>query len=175
MSSSGPHAPLSPFARGIVYGMSLAGATLEKIASTVRKTDGSHPTQQSVSSCIALCKENGGVKWDGDAAALNGGGRPRETTAATDREIVKLVCKFRGSAKVTVGFVKKKLVKTRRSSDSLIERRLGDAGLKWLARRRKSLVPKKHKPSRIAWADWVGTNYKTLFLDPGRRPKVSSP
>ena len=42
-------ARLSPFCRGIIYGMHLMDATLEHTASTMLKTDGTHPTQQCVS------------------------------------------------------------------------------------------------------------------------------
>ena len=67
----------TPYGRGIAYGMSLMGASLEHIAKTVEKSDGAHPCQQSIAECIQLCKDNGGVSWDGDAAALGGAGRPR--------------------------------------------------------------------------------------------------
>ena len=60
-----------------------------------------------------------------------------------------------GGAKVTVTFVKRKIVKAMAFSDSLVERRLGDAGLRWLRRRRKSLFPTVHKLPRITFGKWV--------------------
>ena len=36
-----------------------------------------------------------------------------------------------------------------------MEKRLEEAGLAWLRRRRKSLVASVHKPGRLTWADWV--------------------
>ena len=119
---------LSPYARGIAYGMHLAGTHLQTIAATVRKPDGENPTQQGIWHCIQLCEDNGGVDWDGDAKELSGGGRPRETTPAMDRELTKLVFKHRGSAIVTVAFLKKKLRAWRSVNDSTVERRLADAG-----------------------------------------------
>ena len=40
-------------------------------------------------------------------------------------------------------------------SKHTIERRLGEAGLAWLRRRKKALVPTAHKPARLLWAKWV--------------------
>lgn len=39
------NARLSPYTRGIIYGMSLMGAKLAHIASTLRKADGTPPRQ----------------------------------------------------------------------------------------------------------------------------------
>ena len=85
------------------------------------------------------------VKWDGEAGSIANSGRPRISPAALDKSIVRLVFKYRGGVEATVGFVKKKVAKARAFPDSMVERRLGEAGLKWLKRRRKSLVQKKHK------------------------------
>ncbi len=95
------------------------------------------------------------AKWDGDATAVASSGRPRLTTGALDKSIARLVYRHRGSARVTVSFVKKKIVKARAFGDSLIERRLGEAGLRWLRRRRKSLVPAAHRPARITFGTCV--------------------
>ena len=92
-------ARLTPYARGIAYGMSLAGAKLAHIANTVVKTDGAHPCQQSIADCLDLCKANGGVRWNGDVKALSDAGRPRETTPEFDKSLAKLVAKHRGSSK----------------------------------------------------------------------------
>ena len=121
---------LSPYTRGIVYGMHLAGATLADIASTVAKPDGKKVAKQGAGYCIELCERNGGLSWNGclDSAA----GRPRETTAAMDRELTKLVLKHRGTVKVTVESVKQVLPAWRKFGRATIERRLGEAGLAWL-------------------------------------------
>ena len=148
-------APRGPAAR--LYGMHLMGATLSHIASIARKSDGTPPSQQCVSERIGLCERRGGVKWDGDAGALARSGRPRETSEALDKAIVRLVHKHRGSVKVTVGFVKKHILKARGLSDSSVERRLGEAGLKWLRRRRKTLVLAEYKRSRVLFGEWVLT------------------
>ena len=132
---------LTPYARGIAYGMHLAGAGLETIAATVRKPDGGNPTQQGIWHCIQLCEDNGGTHWDGDAKELSGSGRPRETTPAMDRDLAKLVFKHRGSAIVTVAFLKKQLPAWRGVHDSTVARRLGDAGSPWVLGSRRQGLP----------------------------------
>ena len=131
--------------------------TLEDIAKKIQKPDGSKFTQQGARQCIQLCDDNGGLKWHGDVAKMSLCGRPRETTAAMDHALTKLVLKHRGSAIVTVAFLQKMLPEWRGVSDTTVERRLFDAGLAWLRRRRKSLIPAKHKVTRLRWARWVKT------------------
>ncbi len=74
----------------------------------------------------------------------HGGGRPRKGTDSRDGEITKLVTRYRGQAKVTSDFLKKMIPAARALSARTIRRRLADAGLRWLLRRRKSLVPSVH-------------------------------
>ena len=54
-----------------------------------------------------------------------------------------------------VAFVKKHLKEARKLSKTTIKNRLGEAGLAWLRRRRKTLVTEAHKAARLKWADWV--------------------
>ena len=51
------------------------------------------------------------VKWDDDAGSIADSGRPRITPAALDKSMVRLVFKYRGNVKLTVGFVKLKIAK----------------------------------------------------------------
>jgi hypothetical protein len=148
------HARLSPFLKGLIYGMWLAGSTVLEIAEEVEKPDGSTPTVPTIRTAIKTCEENGGVSWDG-GAENHGGGRPRKGTDSLDQEITKLVTRYRGQAKVTSAFLKKMIPAARALSARTIRRRLADAGLRWLLRRRKSLVPSVHKAARIEWAWWV--------------------
>ncbi len=149
------HARLSPYLRGVIYGMHLTGATLPEIEQKVRKPDGSRLSNGGAWGCVKLCEANGGLKWDGDASAIASSGRPRETTKAMDKALLKLVFKHRGRAIVTVAFAQKHLPAWRAVSGSTVERRLGEAGLAYLRRRRKSLVPKQYKLPRKRWAWWV--------------------
>ena len=84
-------ARLNPYARGLIYGMHMAGATLEVISDAVRKPAGSALTQQGAWHRIGLCKANGGARWDGEAQ--NPGRRPRTTTLAMDKALVSLIFK----------------------------------------------------------------------------------
>ena len=68
---------------------------------------------------------------------------------------MKLVFKHRGRTLVTTSYVQKVIKAARKVSRRTITRRLGEAGLAWLRRRRKSLVPEAHKASRLDWAAWV--------------------
>ena len=72
-----------------------------------------------------------------------------------DKALVSLIFKHRGSALVTVAFVKKMLPQCRAVSNTTVERRLGEAGLSYLSRGRKSLVPLQHKAAWLRWARWI--------------------
>ena len=112
---------LNPFLRGVMYGMHLAGMTFREIADEIEKPDGQHPAQQSVSSVVQIAEANGGMAWDGQRAEVPG--RPRVTTDALDRGILKLVYRYRWSSMVTVKFIKKHLPSARTVSDATIARR----------------------------------------------------
>ena len=146
---------LTPYLRGAILAFALAGLTLEDIQSHVTKTDGSKPCLQTISDTIARCKQEGGLQWDGEVVSKGAVGRTRATTSALDKKIVKFVFKHRGRAKVTAAFVQKGLKEARKLNKRTLQRRITDAGLAWLRRRRKSLVPAKHMPARVSWARWV--------------------
>jgi len=148
------HARFTPFLRGVIYGLLLAGWTYSEIADEVEKPDGTHPCQQAVAQVAAQLRACGGFCWDGETGSSEVG-RPRSTTDALDKEIVKLVFKHRGRRLVTIKYVQKMIKAARKYSSRTIGRRLGEAGLAWLRRRRKTLVPAAHKVSRLDWAAWV--------------------
>ena len=156
------HARLTPFLRGAIYGLLLAGWTYIEIAEEIEKPDGTHPSKQAVARVAAQVQALGGVSWDGGSAPSLAG-RPRSTTNALDKQIVKLVFKHRGRAMVTVRFVQKMCKAARKLSSRTVARRLGEAGLAWLRRRRKTLVPAVHKASRLDFADWVLTRTATTL------------
>lgn len=152
-SRTSARAHFSPFLRGVVYGLFLAGYTYQEIADEVTKTDGEHPCQQSVASIIETAQARGGLQWDGEHA--KGAGAPRVTSDDLDKKILRLVFRFRGRTVVTVKFIKKHIPAARKLSDRTVSRRLGEAGLAWLRRRRKTLVSEAHRVLRIEWAQWV--------------------
>ena len=149
------HSRLNAFTRGGIFYLALAGFSMAAIMKMVDKPAGGHPSKGSINDVIATANANGGKRWDGQVEG--GAGRPRSTTPALDKAIVKLVFKFRGRIVVTAKFVRKTIRAARKVSLRTIERRLGDAGLAWLRRRRKSIVPEVHRAARLRWAVWVLT------------------
>ena len=144
----------SPYLCGVVYGLLLAGWTYEQVADHVVKEDGTHPVQQSIASVAQRAADGGGLQWDGKSTST-GVGKPRSTSNALDKAIVKLVFKKRGSTVVTAKYVRKTLKAARKVALRTIQRRINEAGLLWLRRRRKAIVPAQHKVSRMDWAAWV--------------------
>ena len=133
--------------------MFLAGLPYPEIAQKVEKSDGKRPSQQAMCETVKNCEAKGGLRWNGEVSSARG--PPRKTSTALDRRIVKMVFKNRGHAKVTVDFLRKKIPALRKLSKRTVQRRLSEAGLAWLRRRRKSLVPALHKQSRIDFSKWV--------------------
>ena len=146
---------LTPFLRGAVFAFALAGFTLEDIQDKIKKPDGSTPCLSTIASTIDTAKANGGFRWDGVPSPATGVGKPRVTTPALDRKIHNFVMKNRGSVKCTVALVRKRLPEARRLNKRTLSRRLQESGLKWLRRRRKSIVPAILRPVRCRFARWV--------------------
>ena len=149
-------ARISPMVKALIYGMFLAGMSYPDIADhkKVIKTDGTSPSVQAVAGVVETCESVKFHTWDGKVIK-NGQGAPRATTSSLDRKIVQLVFKERGRAKVTVDFIRKKIPATRKLCKRTVARRLEDAGLAWLRRRRKTLVPKEHRDARMEFSRWV--------------------
>ena len=149
----GSFARLSAFARGVVWGLHVAGWAQRDIAEVVRKTDGTVPSFRAVGGAIATGKKKGARKWTEKEESA--AGRPSKTTTSLDKKIKNLVFRHRGRVVVTVAFIKKRLPAARKVASRTLQRRLCEAGLAWLRRRRKTFVPKVHKASRVAFAKWV--------------------
>ena len=83
----------------------------------------------------------------------------------------------KGKQKVTVQVLRRAFAWSRGVGNSLLEERLHDAGLKWLRRRRKTIVTKEYLPERIAYCKsvitkwqstldtWAFTDGTTFYLD----------
>ena len=147
------NARLTPFLRGVAYGLSLAGYTLEDIAAEIRKPGGCNASQQAIAATISMAEQNGGVEWDGEHHS--GAGRPRAIVESLDKDILSLVYKHRGSCIVTAPFVRRMVKSAKAVSLRTLQRRIGDAGLAWFRRRRKCLVPSIYKEQRLVWSAWV--------------------
>ena len=113
--------------------------------------------------------------WRGDRE--EGSGAPRKTDKQQDKALEKYVLKNRGKEKVTVAALRREFLWTRIVGNSLLEERLHDAGLKWLRRRRKSIVATKYLRERIDYSNvvilkrqstldkWAYTDGTTFYLD----------
>lgn len=144
---------LTPFQRGMIYMGFLAQMTLQEISEKVPKSDGSNPSVQTVSETIEQAKANGGSKWNG--VLSSGAGRPRETQTRLDKQIEALVYKMRGSVKVTGTYVQRVIRAARKVALRTIQRRIHDAGLRWLRRRRKTLLSETNRQARLEWSIFV--------------------
>ena len=129
-------ARLSAFGRGVVWGLQVAGWSTRAIMKVVRKTDGTAPTQQAVAGAIASGKKKGARKWSCEEE--HAGGRPLKTSRSLDKKIKNLVFRHRGKIVVTVAFIRKRIREARKITRRTLQRRLCDAGLAWLHRRRKT-------------------------------------
>ena len=76
------HDRVNRFLRGVIYGMFLVDTPITEIRDEVHKPDGSPVSAETARYSIQMVKDNGGLFWDGDVAALSAAGRPRETLVA---------------------------------------------------------------------------------------------
>ena len=151
--AKGTYARLGTFARGVAYGLFLAGWALRDIASTVKKHDGRKPTHEAVRGALNEVKD--APPWGADKPKKHPGGVRRTTTPALDKQIRKLVWQKRGKVQLTVKTAEKQLKAARKVSDRTIARRLVEAGLAWMRRRRKTILTKEHREQRLSWVAWV--------------------
>jgi len=149
----------------------LKGADILKI---LKQPDGKTLwSHQTVYSAIDKLQEN--PSWRGERE--EGSGAPRKTDKTQDKALERYVNKNKGRQKVTVLVLRRVFAWTRGVGDSLLEDRLHEAGLKWLRRRRKTVVTKEYLPERIAYCrsvlplwqstldTWAYTDGTTFYLD----------
>ena len=139
---------LTPFEIGQIKAHAYHGLGPLAISRLVRKPDGKHFSDTAIANAIAKLGED--PTWRGERKA--GSGRKRKTSIKLDRDIVKEVFRSRGKFKVTVAFLQRKFPAARRVSADCLESRLHEAGLAYLRRRRKTLVPVVHIGARMAFA-----------------------
>ena len=109
-------ARLTPFEVGQIKAHLHHGLGPCAIAAVVKKVDGERVSVQAV--CDAKAKLEADPKGRGERAL--GSGRPRKTTPACDRRIVKELYRSRGRRKVTVAYLKKNFPGLRSLSDGLV-------------------------------------------------------
>ena len=102
-------AQLTPFEIGQIKAHLHDGVGPAEIARIITKLAGPHPSQRSVSDAAEKLRED--PSWRGERQSASG--RPHATSPALDKAIVDIVFRHRGSAKVTVAFIKKSIVAAR--------------------------------------------------------------
>ena len=139
---------LSPFDVGQIKAHLHHGMSGASIARLLRKPDGKSTwSEQAIQDAIRKLRSEPG--WRGERS--EGSGRPRETSKAQDRAIVREVFRSRGRRKVTVSYLRRILPWTKDFGNTLLEERLHEGGLKWMRRRRKSIVTKSYLGPRVAY------------------------
>ena len=143
---------LSPFEVGQIKAHMHHGCNAEAIRHLVTKADGkSLWTHQAISDTMRRIEDD--RKWRGERTV--GSGRKRKTRESDDKIVAREVFKRRGSTKVTVAYLKKKFPRLRDLNDQTVANRLYEAGLAWLRRRRKMLVPTKYLEDRVNFGEFV--------------------
>lgn len=136
------------------------GLSATKIADLLVKADGkTRWTVKSVQNQMDKLKEQ--PTWRGERQ--EGSMRPRKTTAKQDARIVKLLFDRRGKQKVTVLVLRKAFTWAKPLSDTALEERLHEAGLAYLRRRRKCLVPKIYLEDRVRYCESVKRKHKATL------------
>ena len=165
---------LDEFAVGQVKAHMHHGLGAAEISRIILKRDGkTHFSEQAIRDCVNKLKED--RNWRGGRE--EGSGRPRKTTKAQDKLIVNAVLKHRGKEKVTVPWIKKRFMWARLLGNTLLEERLEEAGLAYMRRRRKTLVPEKYLQERVRYCEgvkrkhqetlnqWAYADGTTFYLD----------
>ena len=167
-------ARLGPFEVGQIKAHLHHGLAGAAIVGILKKPDGVSPWSNTAI-YDAIDKLEADPSWRGERE--EGSGAPRKTDKAQDKALEKYVLKNRGRQKVTVADLRRQFAWTRSVGDTLLEERLHDAGLKWLRRRRKTIVAKKYLKERIDYCNsvlakwqstldlWAYTDGATFFLD----------
>ena len=75
-------ARLTPYLRGIIYGLRMADYGVQDIIKEVEKADGAPPIRSALLRSLALSDRMGGLAWDG--VVPSAGGRPKKTSDALE-------------------------------------------------------------------------------------------
>ena len=142
---------LDAFTRGVIVGMAKAGAGPSEIAAAVQKSDGSHPSIRAVQNTVSKAAKDS--TWRGQRKT--GSGRTPVLSSSLLQRMTRLVFKHRGKAMVTIAFCRKAIPALRRYHHSTLCRALHAAGLAWLRRRRKRVVPQDSRLQRCAFARYA--------------------
>ena len=143
---------LGPFEVGQIWALHREGFSHREIAERVtRGRDSPGPSLCTIGDAVRRLDSD--PTWTGGREC--GSGRKRNTTAAEDKCIVRAAKRHRGLRAINATSLQAIVPAARRVSRETVRRRLREAGLRYLRRRCKTLVPKESVASRLAWASWV--------------------
>ena len=142
---------LTPFAYGQIKAHMEHLEKPNDLRELVLRADGTMFSEQCIREAMAKLRKDPFFRGD----RQKGSGAPRKTSKRLDNKIIHRVLKYRGEVKVNVPWLRRELPELAGLSDHLIRERMWEAGLVYLRRRRKSLVPDKYKPERLEYAEWV--------------------
>ena len=154
MPAGSKQARLGPFEVGQIKAHMHHGLNPTDISKLVKKPGGKL-TFSAHAIADAVAKLNNNKAWRGERK--QGSGAPKKTTSSVDNRIYKMVIKKRGKVKVTVSHLKQVIPELRKVSDWVVEDRLYEAGLRYLRRRRKTLVASQYKQPRLDYCKWIMT------------------
>ena len=145
-------ARLTPWEYGQIKAHMYHGLDGAKISRILLKPDRrNHWSETAIQNAVNKIEEDPDFRGERE----EGSGAPRKTTKKQDRDLYKMVMREKGKRKVTIGYLRTQFAWTRGVGDSLLEDRLHEAGLKWLRRRRKTIVEPKYIPERLAYCEKV--------------------
>jgi transposase len=134
--------------------MHLQDATRREILDTATKSDGNPVGKTAIDETIERMERE--PTWRGaDTGVGEGRGRPTLLDEEDREEIRDLVFDNQAKACVTTSFVQRKIKRLREVSRWCIGRALHAAGLAWLIRRDKRVVPKEHVKERMDYCEWI--------------------
>ena len=144
--------PISPFEVGQIKAHIQHGMKPAQISRIVFKDDGvSNWTEKRIQEIAANLAEDPHYRGE----RQEGSGAPRKTTTEQDDMIVDALLEQRGKQKVNVAYLRRTFAWARPLSEQCVRDRLHDAGLKFMRRRRKSIVLKCHLKPRIKYCKRV--------------------
>ena len=152
---------LSPFEVGQIKAHmhhGLGASAISRIISRPPKLDGddsrgsdAHWSDTTIANAMQKLEAN--PSWRGEREV--GSGPPRKTTKKDDKDLVKYVLKERGARRTVVRTIKKRFPRLRKLSNTLVEERLHEAGLKFLRRISKTKVATCYLAERVNYCRWV--------------------
>ena len=144
-------APCTPFAPGKSVGKAEVGVPQEQIRMSVRKKDGNVGSNQAIQHAVAKAKSD--PAWQGEDSSA--GGRPQSLLPTEVQALKQLIHDEVGLARVTIPYCRKRLPCLKRVSAETVRRTLQRLGLAWRLRRNKVAVPRKYRPARRSYCNWV--------------------